>query len=134
MSLQLRHCFGPDSEFFHQLLFFYNAKHIDDFMVLVEACRLLRKFVQENGNYTHISFYENQVNYLLFFIDHFYLQKLLTFAAYSLFCTIIPFVLICFIFLKLEKTNPSHTTVIWWLLVDNFPCHMNFRITHFCLW
>ncbi|KAG6575142.1 E3 ubiquitin-protein ligase UPL6, partial [Cucurbita argyrosperma subsp. sororia] len=45
-----RHCFGPDSEFFHQLLFFYNAKHTGDFSVLVEACRLLQQFVRDNGD------------------------------------------------------------------------------------
>ncbi|CAK9328904.1 unnamed protein product [Citrullus colocynthis] len=45
-----RHCFGPDSEFFHQLLFFYDANHTGDFSVLVEACRLLRQFVQDNGD------------------------------------------------------------------------------------
>ncbi|XP_022138444.1 E3 ubiquitin-protein ligase UPL6 [Momordica charantia] len=49
-----RHCFGPDSEFFHQLLFFYDAKHTGDFSVLVETCRLLQKFVQDTGDVVSI--------------------------------------------------------------------------------
>ncbi|KAI5650965.1 hypothetical protein M9H77_36970 [Catharanthus roseus] len=45
-----RQCFGPDSDFLSQLLFFFNPKNVADFSVLVETCRLLQKFVQENGD------------------------------------------------------------------------------------
>ncbi|KAK3029605.1 hypothetical protein RJ639_037922, partial [Escallonia herrerae] len=43
-----RHCFGPDSDFLSQLLFFFNPESVTDFSTLVEACRLLQQFV-ENG-------------------------------------------------------------------------------------
>ncbi|GKV29506.1 hypothetical protein SLEP1_g38432 [Rubroshorea leprosula] len=46
-----RHCFGPDSGFFRQLCFFFNAKDVDDFSVLVETCRLLQHFVQDSGTF-----------------------------------------------------------------------------------
>uniref|UniRef100_A0A6N2LU27 HECT-type E3 ubiquitin transferase n=1 Tax=Salix viminalis TaxID=40686 RepID=A0A6N2LU27_SALVM len=45
-----RHCFGPDSDFFRQLLFFFNAKNSDDFTILVETCRLLLQNVQDSGD------------------------------------------------------------------------------------
>ncbi|OVA16717.1 IQ motif [Macleaya cordata] len=45
-----RHCFGLDSEFLRQLLFFFNAQNGGDFLVLVETCRLLHQFVQINGD------------------------------------------------------------------------------------
>ncbi|GLT58392.1 hypothetical protein SLA2020_312880 [Shorea laevis] len=45
-----RHSFGPDSGFLRQLCFFFNAKNVDDFSVLVETCRLLQHFVQDSGN------------------------------------------------------------------------------------
>ncbi|XWS38900.1 hypothetical protein CRYUN_Cryun18bG0002900 [Craigia yunnanensis] len=44
------HCFGPDSEFLRQLIFFFNARNINDFSVLVETCRLLQPFVQDSGD------------------------------------------------------------------------------------
>ncbi|KAL8161899.1 hypothetical protein V2J09_013388 [Rumex salicifolius] len=37
-----RHCFGPDSEFLRQLLFFFNARNSSDVSALVETCRLLQ--------------------------------------------------------------------------------------------
>ncbi|XP_040990913.1 E3 ubiquitin-protein ligase UPL6 isoform X2 [Juglans microcarpa x Juglans regia] len=45
-----RHCFGPDSEFLRQLLFFFNAQNAGDFAILVETCRLLLQFVRDSGN------------------------------------------------------------------------------------
>ncbi|XVF62396.1 hypothetical protein PTKIN_Ptkin09bG0004200 [Pterospermum kingtungense] len=45
-----RHCFGPDSPFLCQLIFFFNARNINDFSVLVETCRLLQHFVQDSGD------------------------------------------------------------------------------------
>ncbi|KAJ6322258.1 hypothetical protein OIU77_012184 [Salix suchowensis] len=45
-----RHCFGPDSDFFRQLLFFFNANNSDDFTILVETCRLLLQNVQDSGD------------------------------------------------------------------------------------
>ncbi|XP_050130420.1 E3 ubiquitin-protein ligase UPL6-like isoform X8 [Malus sylvestris] len=52
-----RHCqnadrfsFGPDSEFLRQLLFFFDARSVGDFSILVETCRLLHQFVKETGD------------------------------------------------------------------------------------
>ncbi|XXG80443.1 hypothetical protein AAC387_Pa09g1306 [Persea americana] len=45
-----RNCFSPDSDFLRQLLFFFNACNSGDFVLLVEACRFIRYFVQANGN------------------------------------------------------------------------------------
>ncbi|XP_073226082.1 E3 ubiquitin-protein ligase UPL6 isoform X2 [Cicer arietinum] len=45
-----RNAFGPDSDFLRQFLYFFNAENIDDFLVLVQICRLLLKCVQENGD------------------------------------------------------------------------------------
>lgn len=47
----LRNCFGPDSEFLRQLLYFFDAQNVADFSVLVETCRLLQRFVQDGGNF-----------------------------------------------------------------------------------
>ncbi|KAL7220882.1 hypothetical protein ACSBR2_013714 [Camellia fascicularis] len=44
-----RHCFGPDSVFLRQLLFFFNPQNVADFSALVETCRLLQQFVQESA-------------------------------------------------------------------------------------
>ncbi|KAK3002828.1 hypothetical protein RJ639_018859 [Escallonia herrerae] len=44
-----RHCFGPDSDFLSQLLFFFNPESVTDFSTLVEACRLLQQFVENGG-------------------------------------------------------------------------------------
>lgn len=41
-----RHCFGPDSKFLSQLLFFFNAKNTADVTALLETCRLIQRFVQ----------------------------------------------------------------------------------------
>lgn len=43
-------CFGPDSEFLRQLLFFFNARNGGDLVCLVETCQFLQHFVQANGS------------------------------------------------------------------------------------
>ncbi|AES64913.2 E3 ubiquitin-protein ligase UPL6-like protein [Medicago truncatula] len=45
-----RKAFGPDSDFLRQFLYFFNAENHDDFLVLVQICRLLLQFVQESGD------------------------------------------------------------------------------------
>ncbi|XP_057430179.1 E3 ubiquitin-protein ligase UPL6 [Lotus japonicus] len=45
-----RNAFGPDSDFLRQFLYFFNAENVDDFLVLVQICRLLQQFVQESGD------------------------------------------------------------------------------------
>ncbi|KAK4425990.1 E3 ubiquitin-protein ligase UPL6 [Sesamum alatum] len=45
-----RQCFGPDSDFLCQLLFFFNPRYVADFSALVETCRLLLEFVHDNGD------------------------------------------------------------------------------------
>ncbi|KAH9683973.1 E3 ubiquitin-protein ligase UPL6 [Citrus sinensis] len=45
-----RQCFGPQSAFFRQLFFFFNARNVSDISVLVETCRLMKHFVQESGD------------------------------------------------------------------------------------
>ncbi|KAL3812242.1 hypothetical protein ACJIZ3_013510 [Penstemon smallii] len=45
-----RQCFGPESDFLRQLLFFLNPRYVADFSILVETCRLLREFVSDNGD------------------------------------------------------------------------------------
>ncbi|TKY54285.1 E3 ubiquitin-protein ligase UPL6 [Spatholobus suberectus] len=45
-----RNSFGPDSDFLCQFLYFFKAENIDDFLVLVQICRLLWWFVQDNGD------------------------------------------------------------------------------------
>ncbi|RDY14851.1 E3 ubiquitin-protein ligase UPL6, partial [Mucuna pruriens] len=45
-----RNAFGPDSDFLRQFLYFFNAENIDDFLILVQICRLLQQFVQESGD------------------------------------------------------------------------------------
>ncbi|XP_052208292.1 E3 ubiquitin-protein ligase UPL6-like isoform X2 [Diospyros lotus] len=44
-----RQCFGPDSVFLRQLLFFFNPQHLADFSALTETCRLIQQFSGENG-------------------------------------------------------------------------------------
>ncbi|KAI3469241.1 hypothetical protein Pfo_025904 [Paulownia fortunei] len=44
-----RHCFGPDSDFLYQLLFFFNPRYVADFSALVETCRLLLEFVNDSA-------------------------------------------------------------------------------------
>ncbi|XP_075487964.1 E3 ubiquitin-protein ligase UPL6 [Primulina tabacum] len=39
-----RQCFGPDSNYLPQLLFFFNPNHVADLTVLVKTCRLLCEF------------------------------------------------------------------------------------------
>ncbi|KAK7388042.1 hypothetical protein VNO78_22844 [Psophocarpus tetragonolobus] len=45
-----RNSFGPDSDFLCQFLYFFKPENIDDFLVLVQICRLLWWFVQDNGD------------------------------------------------------------------------------------
>ncbi|KAM0984714.1 hypothetical protein EV2_012489 [Malus domestica] len=45
-----RFSFGPDSEFLRQLLFFFDARSVGDFSILVETCRLLHQFVRDTGD------------------------------------------------------------------------------------
>ncbi|GAB4825610.1 E3 ubiquitin-protein ligase upl6 [Ancistrocladus abbreviatus] len=42
-----RHCFGPDSEFLRQFLFFFNAQNVRDLFALMKTCELLRQFVRD---------------------------------------------------------------------------------------
>ncbi|XP_065863879.1 E3 ubiquitin-protein ligase UPL6 isoform X2 [Euphorbia lathyris] len=42
--------FGPDSEFLRLLFFFFKAQNSGDFMMLVETCRLLLRFVRDGGD------------------------------------------------------------------------------------
>ncbi|PIN18101.1 E3 ubiquitin protein ligase [Handroanthus impetiginosus] len=50
-----RQCFGPDSDFLSQLLFFFNPRYVADFSALVETCRLLLEFAQDNaGNVVNL--------------------------------------------------------------------------------
>ncbi|KAI6685132.1 hypothetical protein NL676_031045 [Syzygium grande] len=45
-----RNCFGPDSVFLRQLIFFFNA-HIDgDLSILVEVCLFIRRYVHDSGD------------------------------------------------------------------------------------
>ncbi|KAL2960389.1 hypothetical protein AAZX31_17G036600 [Glycine max] len=45
-----RNSFGPDSNFLCQFLYFFKAENIEDFLVLVQICRLLWWSVQDNGD------------------------------------------------------------------------------------
>ncbi|XP_051127667.1 E3 ubiquitin-protein ligase UPL6 isoform X2 [Andrographis paniculata] len=45
-----RQCFGADSDFVNQLLFFFNPRHAADFSALVEICRLLLEYVHDSGD------------------------------------------------------------------------------------
>ncbi|MCD9644905.1 E3 ubiquitin-protein ligase upl6 [Datura stramonium] len=45
-----RQCFGPDSDFPRQLLFFFNPTYSTDVSVLVETCRSLLEFVRDSGD------------------------------------------------------------------------------------
>ncbi|KAL3626638.1 E3 ubiquitin-protein ligase upl6 [Castilleja foliolosa] len=44
-----RQCFGPDSDFLSQLLFFFNPRYVADFSALVETCRLLLEFSHDSA-------------------------------------------------------------------------------------
>ncbi|KAL6519741.1 E3 ubiquitin-protein ligase upl6 [Orobanche minor] len=44
-----RQCFGPDSDFLNQLLFFFNPRFVTDFSALVETCRLLLEFARDSA-------------------------------------------------------------------------------------
>lgn len=54
-----RKAFGPDSDFLRQFLYFFNAENHDDFLVLLQICRLLLKFVQESGDTVRLFAGEN---------------------------------------------------------------------------
>ncbi|XP_050375233.1 E3 ubiquitin-protein ligase UPL6 [Argentina anserina] len=43
-------CFGPDSDFLRQLLFFLDSRSVGDLSVLVETCRLLHQYVKNTGD------------------------------------------------------------------------------------
>ncbi|KAL9265466.1 E3 ubiquitin-protein ligase UPL6-like protein [Drosera capensis] len=45
-----RYCFGPDSEFLRQLLFFYNTQRAGDFFALVKTCQFLQQSVRDTGD------------------------------------------------------------------------------------
>ncbi|XP_021854512.2 E3 ubiquitin-protein ligase UPL6 [Spinacia oleracea] len=45
-----RHCFGPDSRFLCELLFFFNPRNGGDLFALSETCRLLQHFAQDTGD------------------------------------------------------------------------------------
>lgn len=45
-----RQCFGPDSDFLRELLFFLSPRNVSDFSTLVEACRLLLQFAKDSGD------------------------------------------------------------------------------------
>ncbi|CAN6991148.1 unnamed protein product [Brassica rapa subsp. trilocularis] len=47
---KFRHCFEPASSFLPQFLFFFKAQSSGDFVMLVETCRLLRKFAHSSGD------------------------------------------------------------------------------------
>lgn len=110
-----RHCFGPDSEFLRQLLFFFNAKNVGDFAILVETCRSLLQFVQDGGNFNQ---YPSQrvVFYKLF--DWFLLCNKLYFLSPLPFW----FHSILIIFLIMQQGTPwvslqegiIHPTMLWW--------------------
>ncbi|KAJ7955280.1 E3 ubiquitin-protein ligase UPL6 [Quillaja saponaria] len=45
-----RNAFGPDSDFLRQLLYFFNAEYVGDFLALAQTCRLIQQFVQDDGD------------------------------------------------------------------------------------
>ncbi|GAB2265588.1 E3 ubiquitin-protein ligase upl6 [Dionaea muscipula] len=45
-----RYCFGLDSQFLQQFLFFFNPKSANDFFALVKTCQLIQQFVQDTGD------------------------------------------------------------------------------------
>ncbi|XP_075085690.1 E3 ubiquitin-protein ligase UPL6 isoform X1 [Nicotiana tabacum] len=45
-----RQCFGPDSDFLCQLLFFFNPTYSTDVSILVETCRSLLEIVRDSGD------------------------------------------------------------------------------------
>ncbi|CAI0626143.1 unnamed protein product [Linum tenue] len=45
-----RCCFCPDSDYFRQLFFFFNARNAGDFTILVETCRGILNLVRDNDN------------------------------------------------------------------------------------
>ncbi|KAK4770469.1 hypothetical protein SAY87_031001 [Trapa incisa] len=46
--------FCPDSAFLRQLLYFFNANNVGDFKILVEICRFLQQYLQEQGNFVSL--------------------------------------------------------------------------------
>ncbi|GMH28043.1 hypothetical protein Nepgr_029886 [Nepenthes gracilis] len=45
-----RFCFGADSEFLRQFLFFFNAQNAGDLYILVRICQSLQQFAQDGEN------------------------------------------------------------------------------------
>ncbi|CAH1453191.1 unnamed protein product [Lactuca virosa] len=45
-----RQCFGPDSEFLRELLYFLSPRNASDISTLVEACRLFSQFAKDSGD------------------------------------------------------------------------------------
>ncbi|KAH1208996.1 E3 ubiquitin-protein ligase UPL6 [Glycine max] len=45
-----RNAYAPGSDFLRQFLYFFNAENIDDFLILVQICRMLQRFVQDSGD------------------------------------------------------------------------------------
>lgn len=55
LSCSFRQCFGPDSDFIYQFIFFFNPTYVADFSALVEICRLLLEFVGDSGAFSSLS-------------------------------------------------------------------------------
>lgn len=74
-----RSCYGPNSNFLRQFLFFFNAKNATDYSALVEVCRLLRQFVQNCGVYYLIALWSTFCPYtmLVKLVIHFWWNKYL---------------------------------------------------------
>lgn len=45
-----RQCFGPDSPFLRELLYFHSPQNVSDLSILVETCRLLSQFAKDDGD------------------------------------------------------------------------------------
>ncbi|XP_073008655.1 E3 ubiquitin-protein ligase UPL6 isoform X1 [Typha latifolia] len=64
-----RHCFGSNSEFLRQLLFFFNVSNTNDVSFLTLTCNLLLQYVRESGDivnlFAGIDYSENK-----FLVEH----------------------------------------------------------------
>ncbi|KAM0913416.1 hypothetical protein ACQ4PT_012191 [Festuca glaucescens] len=59
-------CFGPDSDFLRQLLFFFNAKRGEDVDMLCKICDILLLYVRSDGTYVDGTIpIDNDANYYL---------------------------------------------------------------------
>ncbi|GJR37050.1 E3 ubiquitin protein ligase UPL6 [Tanacetum coccineum] len=45
-----RQCFGPNSDFLRELLYFLSPRNVSDLSTLVETCRLLSQFAKDSGD------------------------------------------------------------------------------------